>query len=303
MNLPIAATNASRLTQVARAACGFITSAAWSPDGGVLVVGHGGGAWLWEGGFGAAPTRRLEGHSAPVKGISFSPDSRIIATASSDATVRLWESASGQPLRVLRHHTDAVNAVAFHADGRLLASAGGDQRVVLTDLTDDSSQMALAGHTGEITSVVFGGDVLASGGWDGTLRLWDTAGQERAVIELGDWVRDLAASPDGQTLAVACKDGTIRLIAFATGEAIYTIQAHERGADCAAFSPDGTLLATGGRDNTIKLWDLQNPSSEPLVTLEGHGKPVLTVAFHPAGNLLVSGSGDNTIRLWAVVGG
>jgi WD40 repeat protein len=290
------------VTQVARAPCGFITDAAWSPDGRTLAVAHGGGVWLWDDGFGGAPTRRLEGHGAPVKGIAFAPDSRIFATASADTTVVLWDTSSGQAMQILRHHTDAVNAVAFHASGWLLASAGGDRRVLLTDLQTGAATV-FEGHSGEITSLAFGGGVLASGSWDKTMRLWDVASaHEHATIVLDDWVRHLAASPDGQTLAVACKDGSVRLVAFATGEILRTIPAHARGADGVAFSSDGALLASGGRDNAIKLWDLRSPSDEPLATLEGHSKPVLTLAFHPAGNLLVSGGGDNTVRLWAVVG-
>ncbi|MFN8450881.1 MAG: hypothetical protein U0521_20450 [Anaerolineae bacterium] len=120
------------------------------------------------------------------------------------------------------------------------------------------------------------------------------------MIALGDWVRHLAASPDGSTLAAACKDGTLRLIDASGGRVTRAIPAHERGTDAVAFSPDGSLLVSGGRDNMIRLWNLRDPSDAPLVMLPGHAKPVLAVAFHPLGSLIVSGGGDNTVRLWGV---
>ncbi len=299
MNLQISTRNANHLKELARVSCGFVTCLAWSPDGGMLAVAHGDGVSIWAGGFGGAPTRTLTGHGAPVKGIAFSPNGRVIASAGADTTVRLWDSATGQPLRVIREHKDAVNAVAFSADGRLLASGAGDGRLLLSDLAEDASALTLAERGGEITSVVFSGGTLASGGWDKTVRLWDAAeGRQRAAIPLDDWIRDLAASPDGTLLAAACKDGAVRLIDFASGALTRSIQAHAGGADCAAFSPDGSLLATGGRDHLLKLWDVRSSADQPLAVLEGHSKPVLTTAFHPGGGLIASGSGDNSVRLW-----
>ncbi len=294
--------NASHLSQRAQLTCGFITRLAWSPDGRVLALAHGGGLWLWEREFGGSPTRRIEGHSSPVKDVAFSPDSSVIASASSDMTVRLWLVASGQPLHVIRRHSDAVNAVAFSADGQRLASGGADQHIVILDMLDSNGSLIFAGHKAEITSIAFSGDTLASGGWDSTIRLWDVAERrERVTIRCADWIREITVSPDAKLFAAACKDGTLQLIEGSSGAVVRVIQAHEHGADCAAFSPDGALLVSGGRDHQVKVWDVENPSDQPLVTLEGHDKPVLTVAFHPAGELIVSGSGDNTVRLWGLV--
>lgn len=297
----ITANDAARLRLLAQVSCGFISRLMWSPDGSTLAAAHGEGIWLWEGSFSGSPTRRLNGHDAPVKDAVFSPDGVVIASGSADATTRLWDVAAGHQFHVMRKHSDTVNAVAFNANGRLLASAGGDQRVVLLDLNDSAQISVMAGHIREISCLAFAGDTLASGGWDKTLWLWDTGNRRpRATIPMGDWIRDIATSPDGQTLAVACKDGTLKLVDVASATIARVIHAHERGVDAVAFSPDGRLLLTGGRDNFVRLWDLNNRMDEPLVTLVGGEKPVLTVAFHPNGSTFVTGSGNHIVRMWGM---
>lgn len=298
----INAANAHRLVEQAQTRCGFITRAAWSPDGRTLALAHGGGLWLWRDGFGDVPPQRIEGHSAPVKDIGFDKRSQVIASASSDTTVRLWLVENGQPLHTVRTNAEAVNALAFSKDDHLLVSGGSDKLIHIFDMVDSTGSLGLAGHTNEITCMVFAQNkLLASGGWDNSVRLWDMqTRRQRSVLIFSDWIRDLAASPDGKTVAAACKDGTVPLIDAETGEIQAALEAHEGGVDCLAYSPDGALLATGGRDNTVKLWDMREGKAAFVAALAGHEKPVLTVAFQPMGTLIASGSGDNTLRLWAV---
>ena len=298
----ITADNAPQLTEIGRVPCGFITQVEWSRNGTLLGVSHGGGVWLWNGGFGGKPDRTITTET-PIKGFAFSPDGAAVVTAGADTTVRLWMTQTDRPLFILRGHSDSVNCVGFSSDGRIIASAGGDRDVRLFDMRESVKSTPMHGHSDEILGLAFGlgGKVLATGGRDNTIRVWDTSECSTLyVLDQAAWVRDLAASADQRVFASACKDGTVSLYEFETGALVGMINAHAEGVDAVAFSPDGSLLATGGRDGTVKLWEIATLTH--LATLTGHDRPVLTLTFNPVGNLIMSGSGDNTIRAWGVSG-
>ncbi|MFD4625424.1 AAA family ATPase [Streptomyces sp. NPDC058475] len=263
----------------------------------------------------------LLGHTGAVYLTSFSPNGRILATASYDRTVRVWNVADPtrpKPLgKPLTGHTSWVSSAVFSPDGHTLASASDDGTIRLWNLSDPRHPKPigtpLTGHDGTIYLLAFSPDgrTLASAGEDHTVRLWDMddPGRPKTVGTLTGHraaVRSVAFSPDGRTLAAGGDDNTVRLWHVADPRRPTPLKAvltgHTGTVHSVAFSPDGRTLASGSADDTVRLWNVADPGHAAALgaPLTGHTGPIWSVAFSPDGAMLAAGSADSTASLWNV---
>jgi hypothetical protein len=90
-----------------------------------------------------------------VRLVAFSPDGRIIASGSLDATVKLWDTATGKELRTLIGHTSLVSTLAFSPDGKILASGGVDFAIRTWDVLTGKPLKVLQQHANGVTAVAF----------------------------------------------------------------------------------------------------------------------------------------------------
>ncbi|BAY30168.1 WD-40 repeat-containing protein [Nostoc carneum NIES-2107] len=265
--------------------------------------------------YGIKEKNRLEGHEDIVWGVTFSPDGQLLASGSTDQTVKVWRT-DGTLLQTLRGHSNAVTSLSFSPDGQTLASASLDKTVkiwhknVLTGLFDPEPYTNLQGHGDWIYSVSFSpdGEMLATGSKDATIKLWRKDGTLLKILRGHQgWVNWLTFSPDGKFIASASEDKTVK-IWRPDGSLVTTLQGHRKGVTAVAFSPNGQVLVSGGRDQIIQIWHKERNSNKnsfdfrPGKTLQEHHKKIWSLNFSPDSQKFASGSDDNTINLWSATG-
>jgi WD40 repeat protein/energy-coupling factor transporter ATP-binding protein EcfA2 len=248
---------------------------------------------------------RLEKHKAGVNYVSFSPNGQLLASASDDATIKLWDVATGKEIRTLTGHGDTVDVVRFSPNDQLLASASvTDKTVKLWDIATGKEIDTLF-FEGRVTNLSFSpdGKLLVASGFNNAVKLWDVTTRREISTLTGHRanVNSVNFGPDGKLLASSSGDNTIKLWYIGPRKEINTLFGHGTWVSSVSFSPDGKLLASSSGDNTIKLRDVA--TRKEISTLTGHKSWVSSVSFSPDGKLLTSSSWDSTVKLWDVATG
>lgn len=238
----------------------------------------------------------LMGHKKTIKALAFSADGSKLASASMDATVRVWDVASGTAKQTLTNLPDEARGVALLPDGKTVITGSGSFRSggVVKSWDADSGQMKTVLRTQKnfVSTLAMSPDGKLLAWDDGTwVILWDVAGaKERATLkDLGGGARSLAFSRDGKKLAGCESSGNVRVwdVDRPTDPSSPTVKVKEPS--CLAWSSDGTL-AVGSEDNRVTLW---TPATKKVRrVLMGFPSEVRGVAFSPDGKMLASACRD-----------
>jgi WD40 repeat protein/Flp pilus assembly protein TadD len=240
----------------------------------------------------------LKGHTAPVKILAFSPDSRQVASASSDGILKVWQLASGKEL--LTYQTGAAaSSLVFSPNGKALAATIGNT-VKVYDATVGRESLTFPSL---ITLQSYHGNVLFSP--DGkrlaclrastqplqgfSVAIWDsTIAKELARISLGKGAGGtplkMGFSPSGERFATIVQ-GTVKVWEISTpAKATFTFSTGNRDLAAAEFSPDGQRLATAAKvpadqeSTEVKVWDWV--SGKEIFSVPGPAGSVTALAFN-----------------------
>jgi hypothetical protein len=206
------------------------------------------------------------GPLSPVTAVRFSPDGKLLATGS-HGRVTLWDLRTGQPVRVITSVLAAVNDLRFSPDGKYLAVAGGQPSAKgdlrLFRVEDGKLHALLGGHDDVVGCVAF--------------------------------------RPDGQRLASASFDKTVRIWSLPDGKLLNVLKGHSDFVYAVDYSPDGKQLVSASKDCTVRLVDADTGKGQ--LTFSGMNRDVFAVAFHPDGKQVISSGLEPSLYWWDTTSG
>ena len=277
----------------------------------------------------------LIGHEDWVKDVAFHPTKTILASASKDHTVRIWDYESQKQLCLFRHDAE-VWSVVFHPNGEKVISSSRDQTVRVWNITTGECEKILTGHTGggvNATNISDDGKWIASGGEDRTVRIWEEETGKCVRVFKGhqELVKWVAFSHKGDLVASVSKDKTVMVwclntkpletdlnehknkifqVSYNNGK-IYSVSPEE----VRIWKEDGSLvhsltgppgqttlltvagdkLATSGNDRKVWLW---TKHMKEFNLLSHHKSGILDIQFNATQQYFLSASRDKTVCLW-----
>ncbi len=258
------------------------------------------------------PSNQMDGHEFTVWSLAITPNGQMIVSGGQDATIRLWDFASGKEVHKFIGHEGPVYNMAIMQDGKHLVSvADKDLAVKIWNIENHELVSSLAPNSAHVTAVAISPDqrFIVTGGEDGFARIWDI---DRGVLlrslEHEHGIYSMTISPDGRHLLCGSKrtpgeryPGVVWVWDFELGVLLKTLSGHMGHVTAITMTADSKYILSGDQHGSVYLWDLETGTL--LKTMSGHNAPILTIHVSHDGQHVITGSPDGTVRVWILRGG
>ncbi len=249
--------------------------------------------------------------AAPITALAFSPDGKQVAVAAG-GRVELRRSPNGRARKALAGLPGKVNAVHFSPDGQQLVTAGGipglNGVAQLWETRSGKRVREFGGHRDTLFDAELSpdGKVLATAGYDRTIRLWQVADGKllRTISVHNGAIFNLAFDPTGTVLASASADQTVKLWRVSDGLRLDTLNQPQGELNAVAFTPDGRHIVAAGADKRIYLWrfvSTNGPALNPVVESRfAHEAAITAFTLSADGKSLFTAAADRSLKRWSL---
>ncbi|KAF9899339.1 hypothetical protein EC991_009083, partial [Linnemannia zychae] len=244
------------------------------------------------------PEKMLKGHSDCVERLLFSRVQNIIATASRDGRIGLWDSQTGKILRWLEGTIGESAGIMFSPISTQITTYSGNRLRLMNMSITESNALVIVGEEGTLLRESQGGSNIndQSDSQRAPVQEPTLIVTERSAHNVSS-VTALMYSPDGKEIAVGTADEAFLRFDTESGSLLGKMVGHSSIITSIAYSFSGDMIVTGSEDKTLRVW--RRKSGVSKLELRGHKKGVTSVAISPYSQQVASGSADNTIRLWS----
>ncbi len=269
----------------------LVLSIAFAPNGEVLASGGADNfAKIWDVPS-SKPARELALGSKGVK-VAVSADGKTYAAGGSDGKFRLFAAADGKQLAEVNAGS-AIAGLAFVPNVPTIISAGADRLIRYWNATDGKAMGSIGTGPSELNGLLAVGGNVFTTSVDGLLRVWPNAATlPKKLVDIAGTMAVL--SNDGNLLAVAAADKTVKIVNLGNGQVTATIPAATANIEAIAWNGDNATLAVaaGGK---VLLWGTDGKTRGELVA---DAKIVRTVAFAANKTDLITGGDEGQLKLW-----
>ena len=240
------------------------------------------------------------GHRGAIYALANGDQPGSFLSGGGDGQVVRWMLDRPDQGELLATVAEPVFAMHVDAAKEILFIGRKDGGLHLLDLASKREARLLDVHTRGVFAIrPMQEDRLICAGGDGSISVWRTPEMDMLrQIPLGeDKVRDIALNGSCSRIAVACGDGTVRVLDTTLFNELHTLHAHEGGSSSVAWHPHKPILVTAGKDGRLRMWRT-DAGFHPMHAFPAHKGPIYAIAFNEDGSLCATASRDKSAKVW-----